>query len=273
MTNRILIFGKGFIGERIHKFLKCDISSKRIYTFKDAELEIKRFNPKIIINCIGHTGKNTVDDCELNKDKTLYANTFVPIILSEVALRREIKAIHIGSGCIYQFDYSKNRPITEKKIPDFFDLFYSRSKIYAERALEPLYKKYRILITRIRVPLDNQPHPKNLLTKLLKYKKVINIPNSLTYIPDFLNALRHLINIDAYGIYNVVNKGSLRYPFLLNVYKKYVPELKYTIIDYKKLNLVRTNVVLSTKKLDKTGFRVRNINEALEECVREYIKY
>ncbi|MDD5618252.1 MAG: sugar nucleotide-binding protein [Candidatus Omnitrophica bacterium] len=272
MKNDILIFGKGFIGDRLQEFLKCNISRKKIYTFNDAESEINKFKPKIIINCIGYTGKNNVDDCELDKNKTLHANTFVPIILSEAALRKGVRFVHISSGCIYNFDYSKDRPITETKIPDFFDLFYSRSKIYAEGALEPLCKKCRILIARIRVPLDNRPHPKNLLTKLLKYKKIINVPNSITYIPDFLKALKYLIEIDAYGIYNVVNKGSLYYPRLMDTYKKLVSDFNYEVINYKKLNLVRTNVILSVKKLEKSGFKVRNINEVLEECVKNYLK-
>jgi len=273
MKDKILVFGKGFIGDRVQKFLECDISTRKIYGFNDAESEISKFKPTVIINCIGHTGKNTVDDCEIDKDKTLYANTFVPLILSEVALRQDIKIVHIGSGCIYDFDYAKDQPITEEKTPDFFDLFYSRSKIYFEGALSALCNKYKILIIRIRVPLDNQPHPKNLLTKLLQYKKIINIPNSVTYIPDFLRALEYLIKIDAFGIYNVVNKGSLKYPDLLEAYKRKVEDLNYEVIDYKTLNLVRTNVILSVRKLEKAGFKVRHISEVLEECVKEYIKY
>ncbi|MGE5196905.1 MAG: sugar nucleotide-binding protein, partial [Deltaproteobacteria bacterium] len=225
------------------------------------------------INCIGYTGKN-VDECELDKDKTLTANTFIPVILAESALRNKIKLVHISSGCIYRFDYSKDKPITEAKIPDFFDLFYSRSKIYTEMALEVLCNKFNILIARIRVPLDNRPHPKNILNKLIKYREsIIDLPNSITYIPDLLKALEHLIKIDARGIYNVVNKGGLRYPQLLDVYKKYVPGFEYKVTDLKKLNIVRTNLILSTSKLESSGFKMRNIKEVLEECVKNYLKY
>lgn len=272
MKNRILIVGRGFIGNRLQEELDARVSDRKIYSLIDAEEEITKFNPQIIINCIGHTGRN-VDDCELNKDKTLIANTFVPIILGEAALRNNIKLIHISSGCIYHFDYFKDQPIQEEKMPDFFELHYSRTKIYTDQALAALSKKYPILIIRIRVPLDNRPHPKNLLTKLIEYKKVIDIPNSVTYIPDFIKALKHLIAIDANGIYNVVNKNALQYPKLLDIYKKYVPDFKYGIIDYQKLKLVRTNLILSTEKLEKAGFKIRDIHEVLEECVKEYLKY
>ncbi len=272
MNKNILILGKGFIGERLQAELNCQIDSSMVNCFSDAVKLIKKYNPKIIINCIGITGKGNVDGCELEKDATLLANSFVPIMLAEVALRNNIKLIHISSGCIFNYDYKKDSPIKENSQNYFFKLFYSRSKIYAERALEVLARDHDILITRIRIPLLNIRHPKNVLDKLIKYKKVIDIPNSVTYIPDFIQVVKHLIKINARGVYNVVNKGSLRYPKLMQVYQKYVPSFKYQVIDFRKLGLVRTNLLMSTRKLEKSGFKVRDINSVLEECVKEYLK-
>lgn len=269
---KILVVGKGFLGQKIANEMACDISGRRILSLADAQAAIDEYSPDIMINCIGHTGARNVDDCEIDKDKTLFANTFVPIILAEACLRNRVKLVHISSGCIFKFDYTKQKPITEELIPDFFDLYYSRSKIYAERALDVMAKKYRILTLRIRIPLDDRPHPKNILTKLIKYVRVIDLPNSVTYVPDFLKALRHLIKIDACGTFNVVNKYGLRYPDLMDVYKKYVPDFDYTVVDYRKLGLVRTNLVMSVKKLEKTGFAVRPIRDVLDECVKEYVR-
>lgn len=272
MKNNILIFGKGYIGTRLQEELDCEVSDKKIYSYQDAQAELKKFRPKTIINCIGSVGRN-VDECEGDLDRTLIASTFVPIILAEAALRNNIKLIHISTGCIYHYDYAKDEPIDENKEPDFFELFYSRAKIYSERALALLPRKSPVLIIRIRVPLDDRPHARNLLTKLIGYKKVIDLPNSVTYIPDFLKALKHLSGINATGIYNATNRGGLKYPELMEVYKKYVPGFEYKVIDFNKLDIVRTNLILSTKKLENTGFAVRDIHEVLEECVKEYIKY
>jgi len=272
MNKGILILGKGFIGERLQKELDCRIDGSMINCFSDAEELIKKYHPKIIINCIGITGRRNVDDCELEEDATLLANSFVPVILAEVCLRSNIKLVHISSGCIFNYDYKKNKPIKENSQDYYFRLFYSRSKIYAERALEALSRDYNILITRIRIPLLNAKHPRNVLDKLIRYKKVIDIANSVTYVPDFIRALKHLIKIDGRGVYNVVNKGGLRYPALMKVYKKYVPDFKFKVVALKKLGLVRTNLILSTNKLEKTGFKVRSINSILEECVKEYLK-
>lgn len=272
MNKNILILGKGFIGERLQKEFNCQIDGSMINCFSDAQKLVKKYNPKIIINCIGITGKGSVDGCELEIDSTLLANSFIPIILAEIALRNNIKLVHISSGCIFNYDYRKNIPIDEKSLDYFFKLFYSRSKIYSEKPLELLARDYNILIARIRIPLLNAKHPKNVLDKLLKYNKVIDVPNSVTYIPDFIKAMKHLIKIDARGIYNVVNKGGLRYPDLMKAYQKYVPSFKLKIIALSKLKLVRTNLILSTKKLEKSGFKVRNINSILDECVKEYLK-
>jgi hypothetical protein len=111
------------------------------------------------------------------------------------------------------------------------------------------------------------------LTKLIGYKKVINAPNSVTYIPDFIAALKHLMKIDARGVYNIVNKDPLFYPDLMDVYKRHVPDFDYEVIDYKSMQAVRTNLVLSVDKLERCGFSVRDILEVLEECVSLYLKY
>ena len=272
MPNNILILGKGFIGKCLQKEFNCQIDGAIISCFSDAQKLVKKYNPKIIINCIGVTGKRNIDDCELAKNATLLGNSFVPIILAEVALRNNIKLVHISSGCIFNYDFKKSKPVDEQSKDYFCRLFYSRSMIYAERSLEALAQDYNILIARIRIPLLNAKHPKNVLDKLLKYNKVIDVPNSVTYIPDFIKAIKHLLKINARGIYNVVNKGCLRYPDLMQVYQKYVPSFKFKTIALNKLGLVRTNLLLSTKKLEKSGFKVRNINLVLDECVKEYLK-
>lgn len=132
MNDKILIFGKGYIAERLQESLNCRLTDKKIYSLKDAQGELNKFKPKVMINCIGHIGRN-VDDCELDKDKTLIANTFVPIILAEAALRNKIKLVHVSSGCIYNFDYKRDKPIQETKLPDFLICFTAGARFMLNR--------------------------------------------------------------------------------------------------------------------------------------------
>jgi len=78
---------------------------------------------------------------------------------------------------------------------------------------------------------------------------------------------------NAKGIYNCTLKGGLRYIHLMKMYQKYQPNFKFKMIELKQLNLVRSNLILSTRKLEKTGFNVRRPKDILEECVRSYVKY
>ena len=266
----ILIFGKGWIGSRLSDFLKCDSTDVRISTFGDVQNEIDKFKPKVIINAIGHYGKN-VDDCELDKDKTLFAHSYVPLLLAEAAIRNGIKLVHISSGCIFNYDYKADNPRTEEEYPDFFDLYYSRTKIYAEWALLGLREAANILIVRPRMPLDFIPHPRNLLSKLLSYPTVIDIPNSASYVPDLLEMIKHLIKIDAEGVYNTVNYGGIRFREILEEYRKYNPQHSYAIVGMEELKIVRTNLILSTDKLEETGFEVRDIHDVIPECVQKYV--
>jgi len=272
MVNKnILIFGNGLVASRLQETFNCPlVKDKNSFIYIDRL--IKKYHPGIIINSTDYVGNNA-DACELNRDATLEKNVFFPITLAEAAIRNKIKLVHVSSGCLFHYNYKEAKLINENAEPDFFDLFYNRTIIYSDQVLARLADRFDILILRIRLPIDNRPHKRNLLTKLITFKKVIKQPNSVTYIPTFLKAVKHLIKIKARGIYNIVNTGGLYYPDLLESYKKYKPGLDYKVIDFNKLGIIRTNLILSNSKLKKSGFKIPHINEVLKECVENYIKY
>jgi len=265
----ILVLGKGFVGTRLANTLKYSISDARICTLTDATNLLRRHQPQVLINCIGHNGQRNVDDCEKALNKTFLANTTVPLLLAEACLRAGVKFIHLSSGCIFP---TTTKPITEQVPPDFFDLYFARTKIYSETALTALARHSNILILRIRLPLDIYPHPHNILTKLIGFKRVIDCPNSATYLPDFIAAVKHLIQIDARGIFNIVNSGSLRFPELLKVYQQLVPRHSFEVVDFHDLKIKRVNILLSNRKLAATGFSLRPIHSVFSECVQAYLR-
>jgi nucleoside-diphosphate-sugar epimerase len=262
---RILIIGDGWIGNRLKDHFKAFIIRKKIINLADFNYSISLIKPDVLINCAGHTDLNDGDI-----DSTLFSNSFVPLIAAEAAIKNNIKFVHLSSGCLFT---TTDFPITEDYIPNFFDLPYTRSKIYSESALASMAEKYGFLILRIRLPLDNKPHPRNILTKLIKYKKVIDEPNSITYIPDFINSIEYLLRHNKSGVFNVVNDGTLRYPQLLDVYKRFKPEFEYEVIKIEDFGVNRPNLILSNEKLClESKWTARDINSVLEECVEEYIK-
>jgi 3,5-epimerase/4-reductase len=261
---KILIIGNGWIGNRLKDHFKADILNERVTNLNNLDKAISERKPEVLINCIAHTDLNGRD-----KEATLFSNSFVPLLAAEVCIKYKIRLVHLSSGCLFT---TTNWPITEEYLPNFFDLPYTRSKIYSESALSSMAKEFGFLILRIRLPLDNKPHPRNILTKLIKYKKVIDEPNSITYIPDFMNAIDYLLKDYRTGVYNVVNDGVLRYPHLLEVYKQFKPDFKYEVIKIENLGVNRPSLILSNEKLClESKWTARNINSVLEECVEDYI--
>jgi dTDP-4-dehydrorhamnose reductase len=263
---KTMILGNGWIGNKLKDRLQGYMVNSEVHLLADIEYQIEMFKPDVLINCIGHTGGPNVDFCEVDKVRTMESNSFIPIMAAEACIRHGIKLVHLSSGCIYD-----GERFDESDEPNFFDLFYSRSKIYSESAIIPMAEKFGFLILRLRIPLDYIPHPRNILTKLIEYKKVIDEPNSVTYLPDFLCAVEALLREDAWGVFNVVNDGILRYPDLMEAYKVYRPEFKYEVTTLEELGIKRTNVILDEGKLSKY-WEARNINWVLEECVRDYVE-
>lgn len=265
----ILVFGMGYVGATVASYLDCPALEDHIVTYEDIQAQIDTHKPKVIIDSIGHISRNT-DDCETNKTAALRDFTLIPLLLAEAAIRNGLKLVHISNGAIFKYGDKDNAPISEETYPDFFDTFYARSKIYTEAALNAIAEAANILQVRILHPLSYVPHPRNLLTRLLSYPKITDTPVSVTYMPDFLLALKHLIKADAEGVYNIVNFGELKYSELLEEYRKLDLTYSYAIMAPAELKAIRTHPILSTDKLEESGFPVRDIHDVLKECCEQY---
>lgn len=279
--SKYLILGNGFIGNRFQEYFnnigeESVIGQRRINSIKDIYLELATYKPEVIINCIGKTGRPNIDWCQNNKEITFKSNVTIPTLLADICEDLDIKMVHMGSGCIFE---GNNNLIgwSEDDKPNFFGSFYSKTKIYSEQILKT-YKN--VLQLRIRMPVDNRPHDRNLITKLLKYNKVIgDIPNSITYLPDLMKISKELIDRKESGIYNVTNKGTITHFQILSIYKDIVdpnfamPEF-IGLEELKNLTLAgRSNCVLSTNKLEQKGIEMRDVHEAISCCLTEYRRY
>lgn len=268
MGDRVLIFGNGWIGNKLASAFSAEISRANI-TDRDAVMSaLDGYRPSVVINAAGKTGRPNVDGCEKNPAETLSVNVAGPILLAEECVARKIFMAHLGSGCVY--DTSKSG-YTEEDPPNFFGSLYSRSKAVSEAAL----KNLPVLQVRLRMPFDGKPHPRNLITKLVSYKKVINVENSLTRLSDLMVACETLIAERATGIWNVVNPGAFTHGQILDLYRKLVePTFELEIMPLEELFSVvktgRSNCVLSSKKLEGLGVKLPHVEEALTDALREY---
>jgi dTDP-4-dehydrorhamnose reductase len=267
MTDRILVFGNGWIGNRLATEFKAEIVRADITNRIAVQAALERRAPTVVINAAGKTGRPNIDGCEADPSGTLLVNTAGPILLAEECLSRGIFMVHLGSGCVYE----GAGPFTEADPPNFFGSIYSRSKALSEAAL----KNLPVLQLRIRMPFDGTPNPRNLITKLVGYPRIISVPNSLTYIDDFIVAAECLIAARRTGIWNIVNPGAITHGQILDLYRKIVdPDHKFETMALEELAAVtkagRSNCVLDGGKLAGEGIRLQPVEAALSDALNDY---
>lgn len=281
-----LIFGgkTGWIGQKIVKLLELQgqayyVAESRMEDRSEILKEIQTSKPKYIINCAGITGTPTVDYCETHQIETIRSNIIGTLNLIDTVYTYGIHITNIGSGCIYE--YNKTHPIgsgigfKETDEPNFFGSFYSRTKAITET----FARRYdNVLTLRIRMPIDiDIDHPKNLIGKLIRYQKVINIPNSVTILPDLLPIAIEMTKNERKGIYNFTNPGTLSHNEILTLYKHIVnPEFEWTNFTLEEQSRVllsrRSNCHLDTSKLLEEYPNIKPASESLSDLLKTVVK-
>lgn len=273
---KILIIGKGYLGMRCaESWNDAVITDKIIKSVDDVLLLLDQHQPDAILNAAGIVGKPNVDWCETHQLKTIEGNTILPLIIAEACQRKNIYLLHMGTGCIFYGQSPHSGPWTED---DFANpvAVYTRLKYAADLALSTLPN---IGIARIRMPLDYISHPANLIDKLAKYEKIVDVENSLTVVEDMIGVFYKLLEKKAAGIFHVTNPGSIRHREIIEFYKKYIdPSHKNQWIteeDLVKLGLAdkkRSNNIMSSKNLEALGITMRPVREAVEDAIKKYKK-
>lgn len=271
--NQGMVFGAGFLGTKLAKELEYTLVAREEVNplnLDDLQRFLDKRKPSIVVNSIGKTGRPNIDWCETHKAETLQGNVVVPINLATECEKRGIYFVHIGSGCIYT-GYPEGG-FKETDPPNFYGpQFYAKTKILSEMALAELPG----LILRIRMPIDNRPHERNLIDKLRKYPKIIEEPNSMTSVPHAVNVIKELISRRREGIYNLVNPGLISAAEIMTMYQSIVdPTHSFEVMSLEQLDKVtlgkRSNCYLSTAKLAAEGLELPEIHKAVEECLIEY---
>ena len=272
---KILIFGAGWLGNKYKDYLGATLSAVNITDKKSVEKELYEQKPDVVINTAGKTGRPNIDWCEDHKIETIESNTIGPIVLMNACLAKNIHLVHLSSGCIFNGASAHTNGFTEEDSPNPVS-FYSWTKTWADEVL----KNFPVLILRLRMPVDSLPNPRNLITKLSNYKKIIDVKNSITIVDDLLFATRELIHKKKTGIYNITNPQPVKHKDIMGWYKKIINQKqKYKmippqdLIDKKMTKAGRSNCILDTSKLQKEGIILHNTKDAIIACMKEYKKH
>lgn len=284
----LLLGSSGYIGKEFNKQLfqnnlpvrTCSVPTKEL-TYTHLDLLHNALNLTAIVNCAGYTGKPNVDACETDKHNAIYGNIVVPEMLSLFCRNKGIVFGHVSSGCIYTGRRTDGNPFTESDRPNFsFEhnncSFYSGTKAIAEDIIRHNWGNH--YIWRLRIPFEENNNPRNYLSKMLNYKKLLDAENSISNKYDFVNAcVQSLVKKIPYGTYNVTNTGFVTTKQVIEKMQKTIAKDKVFEFfdneeDFYKIaaKTPRSNCVMSNQKLLSTGIKMRTVDEALDYCLENW---
>jgi UDP-glucose 4,6-dehydratase len=142
--------------------------------------------------------------------------------------------------------------------------------------VEELLKDYENVCTlRVRMPISSDlSNPRNFITKIARYEKVVNIPNSMTILDELLPISVEMAKRDCKGIWNFTNPGVVSHNEILEMYRKYInPNFKwsnFTLEEQAKVIVAqRSNNEMDASKLKSEFPELLSIKDALIKYVFE----
>ena len=228
---RILIYGhRGWIGRKLTTlFADDEVLGGEARVDDDAALdrELAAQRPERVVCCIGRThgpGCGTIDYLEQpgRLVDNVRDNLYAPLAL---ALRCQAAGVHLtylGTGCIFEYGEESSAEdgvgegFGEASEPNFFGSSYSVLKGFTDRLLHRLPD---VLNVRIRMPITDEDHPRNFITKITAYAKICSRPNSMTVLDDLLPLMVDMCRQGTGGTVNLCNPGTLSHNEILEIYR------------------------------------------------------
>lgn len=258
------------------------VGNVRAEDFGELEEEIKRVQPTNIISTIGRThgtidGVNytTIDYLE-QKGKlreNVRDNLFSPTILAIISNKYGIHYAYLGTGCIFTYDdehpYEEElNGFTECSKPNFFGSSYSIVKGYTDMIMKMFNN---VLNIRIRMPITDEIHSRNFITKITTYSKICSIHNSMTVLPELLPIMIDMCDKKISGTVNLTNPGLINHNDILEMYKEIVDSDftwdNFNIEEQRQiLASERSNNFLDTSKLE-SMYNVKNIKVSIRDVL------
>jgi dTDP-4-dehydrorhamnose reductase len=283
-SSTVLFYGsKGWIGQKIIAILQeqghtVHAGAARIEEREKVNQEIESFKPDYIINSAGKIGRPNVEWCETNKEETIRSNVLGLTNLVDLAYLHNIHITNIATGCIYVYD--EKHPLgsgigfAEDEKPNFSGSFYSKTKALAE---ELILVYPNVLNLRVRLPVAQDFSQNSFIGKIIAYKKLVNIPNSMSVLEDLLPLIPEMLQRKLTGNYNFVNPGTISHHEVIELYKKYInPDHQYegfTLDEHNKMMKVpRSHCELSAEKLLKQFPDVPHIKDAMKNLFEAVAK-
>lgn len=283
-----LLGGSGYVGQAYQDLLtrkgipfrnlrRADIDYGNVAQLTTA---LRADRPEFLINAAGYTGKPNVDACELHKADCLEGNAVLPGNIALACAAAGVPWGHVSSGCIYSGRRADGQSFTEADTPNFSFRtnrcsFYSGTKALGEEVLTSTPDVY---IWRLRIPFDHRDGPRNYLTKLIRYQRLLEAENSISQLHEFVAATFACWEKRIpFGTYNVTNPCEVTTRAVVDLIKAsgvctkdfdfFTNETEFMA---KAAKTPRSNCVMSSAKLAAAGIQMTEVHEAIARDLRAW---
>lgn len=284
----ILLGGSGYVGQAYQALL-----SRKNIPFRNlrrAEIDytdlatltafLRETKPIFLINAAGYTGKPNVDACEDDKAECLFGNAVLPGRIAAACADAQVPWGHVSSGCIYSGRAADGSPFTEADTPNFtfrtnHCSFYSGTKALGEEILAGVPNVY---VWRLRIPFDHREGPRNYLTKLMRYQRLLEAENSISQLREFVTATFACWEQRVpFGTYNVTNPGHITTREVValiqasgvcaKAYDFFASEEEFMA---RAARTPRSNCVMSSAKLASVGITMTPVHDAIAQALTKW---
>jgi dTDP-4-dehydrorhamnose reductase len=285
-----LLGGSGYVGQSYQALLRRKAVPFR--NLRRAEVDytnpsvlgdlLRRERPAFLINAAGYTGKPNVDACELHKAECLFGNVVLPGFIAQVCAEAGVPWGHVSSGCIYNGARPDGSGFHEEDTPNFtfrsnHCSFYSGSKALGEEVLAGTASVY---LWRLRIPFNEVEHPRNYLTKLMRYERLLDAANSISQLDEFAAATFACWEQRVpFGTYNVTNPGAITTREIVELIRRSgvcTKEFKFFASEDEFMRVAaktpRSNCIMDSSKLAAAGIRLTEIHAAVERDLHRWRK-
>ena len=285
-----LLGGSGYVGQAYQALLRRKAVPFR--NLRRAEVDytnpsvlgdlLRRERPAFLINAAGYTGKPNVDACELHKAECLFGNVVLPGFIAQVCAEAGVPWGHVSSGCIYNGARPDGSGFHEEDTPNFtfrsnHCSFYSGSKALGEEVLAGAADVY---LWRLRIPFNEVDHPRNYLTKLMRYERLLDAANSISQLDEFAAATFACWEQRVpFGTYNVTNPGTITTREIVELIRRSgvcTKEFRFFASEDEFMRVAaktpRSNCIMDSSKLAAAGIRLTEIHAAVERDLHQWRK-
>ena len=233
-----------------------------------------------MINSAGYTGKPNVDACEIYKADCLLGNAVLPGVIREACEATKLAWGHVSSGCIYTGRNANGSGFKETDEPNFCFRtnncsFYSGCKAIGE---ESLADAENIFQWRLRIPFNHLDGPRNYLSKLINYDRLLDVENSISHLDEFAACCwaswKQRI---PFGTYNITNTGSVTTRQIVELIKKELKlEREFDFFENEDqfmqiaAKTPRSNCVMDNSKLTDAGVAISSVEDAIVRSLRQW---